>query len=171
DPNFTQAGIVDWYIASDTGVLTSRTDGVNMKLVKDTVTFRPGGDASMKVTKAYGVGSAAEIHVRVPIRAGKLAMYQLYMKGAALTGNIFVSAYYSATQYHNQIGVPVSARSVQFGPARTVDATNLTDWVRIYQQAGRYYTPDWATHMVLRINLTSMSDGDLYIDDAKVTEL
>ncbi|CAM7498056.1 phage tail fiber protein [Klebsiella pneumoniae] len=171
DPNFTQAGIVDWYIASDTGALTSRTDGVNIKLAKDTVTFRPGGDASMKVTKTYGIGSSAEIHVRVPIKAGKLAMYQLYVKGAALTGSIFVSAHYSAAQYHNQIGVPVSARSVQFGPARTLNATNITDWVRVNQQQARYYTPEWATHMVLRINLIGMSAGDLYIDDVKVTEL
>lgn len=171
DPNFTQTGIVDWYIQSDTGALTSRTEGVNLKLVKDTATFRSGGDASMKVTKTYGIGSASEIQVRVPIKPNKLAMYELFLFGTGLTGNIFVSAYYNATMYNNSLGVPVSARSVQVGPTRTIDASTLTDWVRVSQQAARNYTPEWATHMVLRVQLSSMSAGNLYIDDAKVTDL
>lgn len=171
DPNFTQAGIVDWYIQRDTGALTSRTEGVNLKLVKDTGTYRTGGNASMKVTKTYGIGSAAEIQVRVPIKPSKLAMYELFLFGTGLTGDVFVSAYYSATMYNNSLGVPVSARSVQVGPTRTIDASTLTNWVRVSQQAARNYTPEWATHLVLHVHLSSMSAGSLYIDDAKVTDL
>ncbi len=171
DPNFTQDNIVDWYIKTDTGALTSRTAGVNLNLVKDTATFRSGGNASMKVTKTYGVGSASEIQVRVPIKPNKLAMYELYLFGAGLTGNIFISAYYHATMYNNSLGIPVSARSVQVGPTRTIDATTLTDWVRVAQQSARNYTPEWATHLVIRVQLSSMSAGNLYIDDAKVTDL
>ncbi|MFZ8683923.1 hypothetical protein [Klebsiella pneumoniae] len=171
DPNFTQDNIVDWYIKTDTGALTSRTAGVNLNLVKDTATFRSGGNASMKVTKTYGVGSASEIQVRVPIKPNKLAMYELYLFGAGLTGNIFISAFYHATMYNNSLGIPVSARSVQVGPVRTINATTLTDWVRVIQQAARNYTPEWATHLVISVNLSSMSAGGLYIDDAKVTDL
>ncbi|HBQ9984701.1 TPA: hypothetical protein L9E73_004981 [Klebsiella pneumoniae] len=171
DPNFTQDNIVDWYIKTDTGALTSRTAGVNLNLVKDTATFRSGGNASMKVTKTYGVGSASEIQVRVPIKPNKLAMYELYLFGAGLTGNIFISAFYHATMYNNSLGIPVSARSVQVGPVRTINATTLTDWVRVIQQAARNYTPEWATHLVISVNLSSMSAGSLYIDDAKVTDL
>lgn len=171
DPNFTQTSIVDWYISADTGTLTSRTAGVNLNLTKDSVTFRPGGDASMKVVKAFGVGSASEIQLRVPIDHDKLDMYELYMLGTGLTGSIFVNAYYACNLYHNSLGIPISARSVQVGPTRTVDATTLTDWSRIGQQAARNYAPSWATHYVIRISLVSMSAGTLYIDDAKVTEL
>lgn len=171
DPNFSQSNIVDWYISADTGALTSRTSGVNLSLTKDTATFRTGGDASMKVNKTFGIGSASEIQVRIPIKSGKLAMYELYMLGASLTGTIFVSAFFNATMYNTSIGVPVSARSVQVGPTRTIDATTLTDWVRVGQQAARNYTPEWATHLVIRVQLSSMSSGNLYIDDAKVTEL
>lgn len=171
DPNFTQDNIVDWYIAADTGALTSRTAAVNLNLTKDATVFRGTGNASMKVAKTYGVGSASEIHIRIPIKPNKLAMYELFLFGAGLTGNIFVSAYYSATMYNNSLGVPVSARSVQVGPTRTIDASTLTDWVRVNQQAARNYTPEWATHLVIRVNLSGMSAGNLYIDDAKVTDL
>lgn len=171
DPNFTQDNIVDWYIAADTGALTSRTAAVNLNLTKDTTVFRGTGNASMKVVKTYGVGSASEIQIRIPIKPNKLAMYELYLFSTGLTGNIFISSYYNATMYNNSLGIPVSARSVQVGPTRTIDASTLTDWVRVNQQAARNYTPEWATHLVIRVQLSSMSAGNLYIDDAKVTEL
>lgn len=171
DPDYTMPDIVDWYIAADTGTLTSRTAGVNMNLTKDTTVYRSTGNASMKVVKAFGIGSASEIQIRVPIKPGKLAMYELYMLGSALTGNIFVNAYYNAIMYNNSLGIPITARSVQVGPTRTIDASTLTDWVRVSQQAARNYTPEWATHLVIRVQLSGMSAGNLYIDDAKVTDL
>lgn len=171
DPNFAKSSIVEWYISSDTAAITSRTVGSNVNLAKDTATFRTGGDASMKVTKTYGAGSAATIQIVVPIKSGKLAMYELYMKGTSLTGNIYVTAFHCSRAYNTSIGTPVSARTVQFGPSKTIDSSTLTDWVRVAQSTRRDYTPEWATHMIIEINMVSMKNGDLYIDDVRATEL
>jgi uncharacterized membrane protein YdcZ (DUF606 family) len=171
DPNFTADSILDWYITADTGVISSRTTAVNINLTKDTTVFRTGGAASMKVAKLFGIGSASEIKLRVPISKGKLALYKLWMYGAGLTGSIFVTSYYATTLYTNSIGVPLSARTVQVGPIRTIDASTLSSWVMVTQQMARNYTPWWATHLDIKITLSSMSGGSLYIDDAKVTEL
>ena len=171
DPDFTQDNIVDWYISADTGALTSRTQGVNLTLTKDTTIFRSPGAASLKVSKIYGIGSAAEIQIRVPVKAGKIAMYELFVKGEGLTGTLFVNAYFASSNYNTSLGVPVTARSVQVGPTRSVSAAGMTDWARLAQQNARYYTPEWATHLVLRVQLSSLSAGTINIDDVKVTEL
>lgn len=171
DPDFTQTGIVDWYISADTGALVSRTQGVNLTLTKDTTEFRTPGTASLKVSKIYGIGSAGEIQIRVPIKAGKLAMYELFVKGVGLTGTLFVNAYFASSNYNTSLGVPVTARAVQVGPTRSVAAADMTDWARLAQQSARYYTPEWATHLVLRVQLSSLSAGTINIDDVKVTEL
>ena len=170
DPNFTQTSIVDWYISSDTGALVSRTEGVNLKLEKDTTVFRGTGSASMKVTKAFGVGSASEIQVRVPINSNTLTAYEMYLFGN-ISGSIFVNAYYVSSMYSTNIGIPVTARSVQVGPTRTITASQMVDWFRVSQQYQRNYTPSWATHLVIRVQLSSMSAGSFNIDDVKVTEL
>lgn len=170
DPNFTQNSIVDWYISSDTGALVSRTEGVNLKLEKDTTVFRGTGPASMKVTKAFGIGSASEIQVRVPINSNTLTTYEMYFFGN-ISGSIFVNAYYVSSIYNTNIGIPVTARSVQVGPTRTITASQMTDWVRVSQQQQRNYTPEWATHLVIRVQLSSISAGSFNIDDVKVTQL
>ncbi|WP_317486747.1 hypothetical protein [Klebsiella michiganensis] len=91
--------------------------------------------------------------------------------GAPLTGNVFVEAEFSSPLHQNQYGTPLSARMMKTGPTRTIDAAMLTDWTRVYQQAIREYTPEWATHVLIKITLSSMSAGSLYIDRVRVTNL
>ncbi|HBU0448845.1 TPA: hypothetical protein MCP14_005552, partial [Klebsiella pneumoniae] len=110
DPELTQTEIVDWYISSDTGALTSRTSGENTKLSKDTSNFRTSGTASLKISKALGVGTSSEIQINAPISANMLTMYTMFIQGVNLTGNINISAYYCRTIYNNQIGIPIASR-------------------------------------------------------------
>ncbi len=170
DPLYTRPTIMDWYITQDMAEIKSRTAGYNLNLtVSDDTSI--SGTKSMKVVKSFGVGSLSEIKLRVKAAPGSLSQYALYLKGAALTGQIFVEFYYATTQYQNQYGTPITGRDEQVGPTRTIDAATLADWVRVDQQLLRSYTPEWAEFMVIKITLSGMSAGSLYVDKVKVTNL
>ncbi|HHD2873267.1 TPA: hypothetical protein ACNZ83_004254 [Klebsiella pneumoniae] len=170
DPLYTRPTIMDWYITQDMAEIKSRTAGYNLNLTVSTDTSL-SGTKSMKVAKSFGVGSLSEIKLRVKAAPGSLSQYALYLKGAALTGQIFVEFYYATTQYQNQYGTPITGRDEQVGPTRTIDAASLADWVRVDQQLFRSYTPEWAEFMVIKITLSGMSAGSLYVDKVKVTNL
>ncbi|MBD7350016.1 hypothetical protein HPO06_12175 [Klebsiella pneumoniae] len=170
DPLYTRPTIMDWYITQDMAEIKSRTAGYNLNLTVSTDTSL-SGTKSMKVAKSFGVGSLSEIKLRVKAAPGSLSQYALYLKGAALTGQIFVEFYYATTQYQNQYGTPITGRDEQVGPTRTIDAATLADWVRVDQQLFRSYTPEWAEFMVIKITLSGMSAGSLYVDKVKVTNL
>ncbi|WP_174705287.1 hypothetical protein [Klebsiella quasivariicola] len=170
DPLYTRPTIMDWYITQDMAEIKSRTAGYNLNLTVSTDTSL-SGTKSMKVAKSFGVGSLSEIKLRVKAAPGSLSQYALYLKGAALAGQIFVEFYYATTQYQNQYGTPITGRDEQVGPTRTLDAATLADWVRVDQQLLRSYTPEWAEFMVIKITLSGMSAGSLYVDKAKVTNL
>lgn len=170
DPLYTRPTIMDWYITQDMAEIKSRTAGYNLNLTVSADTSI-AGTKSMKVAKSYGVGSLSEIKLRVKAAPGSLSQYALYLKGAALTGQIFVEFYYATTQYQNQYGTPITGRDEQVGPTRTIDAATLADWVRVDQQLLRSYTPEWAEFMVIKITLSGMSAGSLYVDKVKVTNL
>ncbi|HDS8976637.1 TPA: hypothetical protein QHR34_002628 [Raoultella ornithinolytica] len=170
DPLYTRPTIMDWYITQDMAEIKSRTAGYNLNLTVSADTSI-SGTKSMKVVKSFGVGSLSEIKLRVKAAPGSLSQYALYLKGAALTGQIFVEFYYATTQYQNQYGTPITGRDEQVGPTRTIDAATLADWVRVDQQLLRSYTPDWAEFMVIKITLSGMSAGSLYVDKVKVTNL
>ncbi len=170
DPLYTRPTIMDWYITQDMAEIKSRTAGYNLNLtVSDDTSI--SGTKSMKVVKSFGVGSLSEIKLRVKAAPGSLSQYALYLKGAALTGQIFVEFYYATTQYQNQYGTPITGRDERVGPTRTIDAATLADWVRVDQQLLRSYTPEWAEFMVIKITLSGMSAGSLYVDKVKVTNL
>lgn len=171
DPELTQTEVVDWYISSDTGALTSRTSGENTKLSKDTSNFRTNGTASLKISKALGVGTSSEIQINAPISANMLTMYTMFIQGVNLTGNINISAYYCRTIYNNQIGIPIASRVLKVGPTRTIDSSTISEWIPVTQQSARNYTPEWATELIVKISLNNMSSGNLYVADAKITEL
>ncbi|EOD8874894.1 TPA: hypothetical protein PIP98_003604 [Klebsiella pneumoniae] len=170
DPLYTRPTIMDWYITQDMAEIKSRTAGYNLNLTVSTDTSL-SGTKSMKVAKSFGVGSLSEIKLRVKAAPGSLSQYALYLKGAALTGQIFVEFYYATTQYQNQYGTPITGRDEQVGPTRTLDAATLADWVRVDQQLLRSYTPEWAEFVVIKITLSGMSAGSLYVDKVKVTNL
>lgn len=170
DPLYTRPTIMDWYITQDMAEIKSRTAGYNLNLTVSADTSI-SGTKSMKVVKSFGVGSLSEIKLRVKAAPGSLSQYALYLKGAALTGQIFVEFYYATTQYQNQYGTPITGRDEQVGPTRTIDAATLADWVRVDQQLLRSYTPEWAEFMVIKITLSGMSAGSLYVDKVKVTNL
>ncbi|HAT1602820.1 TPA: hypothetical protein MYM85_001832 [Klebsiella pneumoniae] len=172
DPRYTQPSVVDWYVTQDIAEVKSRTDcyGIKLTVSQDT------GTPAMKVQKINGIGSLSEIKLRVPAAPGSLSQYAFRVKGVGangipLTGNIFVEAEFSTTLYQNQYGTPLSARTSQVGPTRTIDASSLTEFTRVSQQAIRSYTPEWATHVLIKITLSSMSAGSLYIDQVRVTNL
>ncbi|HBR1728358.1 TPA: hypothetical protein L9M29_005281 [Klebsiella pneumoniae] len=172
DPKYTQPAIVDWYVTQDIAEVKDRTDCYGLKLTVSENT----GSKTMRVQKIYGIGSLSEIKLRVPAVPGALTQYALLLKGegimgAPLTGNVFVEAEFSSPLHQNQYGTPLSARMMKTGPTRTIDAAMLTDWTRVYQQAIREYTPEWATHVLIKITLSSMSAGSLYIDQVRVTNL
>ncbi|MEB2368441.1 hypothetical protein QMO12_03970 [Klebsiella pneumoniae] len=170
DPLYTRPTITDWYITQDMAEIKSRTAGYNLNLTVSADTSI-SGTKSMKVVKSYGIGSLSEIKLRVKAAPGSLSQYALYLKGAALTGQIFVEFYYATTQYQNQYGTPITGRDEQVGPTRNIDAASLADWVRVDQQLLRSYTPDWAEFMVIKLTLSGMSAGSLYVDKVKVTNL
>ena len=170
DPLYTRPTIMDWYITQDMAEIKSRTAGYNLNLTVSADTSI-SGTKSMKVVKSFGVGSLSEIKLRVKAAPGSLSQYALYLKGAALTGQIFVEFYYATTQYQNQYGTPITGRDERVGPTRTIDAATLADWVRVDQQLLRSYTPEWAEFMVIKITLSGMSAGSLYVDKVKVTNL
>lgn len=172
DPKYTRPAIIDWYVTQDIAEVKDRTDCYGLKLTVSENT----GSKTMRVQKIYGIGSLSEIKLRVPAVPGALTQYALLLKGegimgAPLTGNVFVEAEFSSPLHQNQYGTPLSARMMKTGPARTIDAAMLTDWTRVYQQAIREYTPEWATHVLIKITLSSMSAGSLYIDQVRVTNL
>ncbi|MCF1304962.1 hypothetical protein [Raoultella ornithinolytica] len=170
DGNFDFSGIVDWYITKDTSAVVSRVDGVNVKLTSSTDFYRSGAQ-SMKITKAGGNGSAAVFRCQVPLTEGCMNMYELYAKFLSATGTVYITTHYSTTQYQNQYGIPVPARTKQFGATRIINPATVTEWTRVVQQTSRSYAPAWATHAVIEVSLTSMSAGAMYIDDAKATNL
>ncbi|HBZ9288882.1 TPA: hypothetical protein MNL20_005420, partial [Klebsiella pneumoniae] len=94
DPLYTRPTIMDWYITQDMAEIKSRTAGYNLNLTVSTDTSL-SGTKSMKVAKSFGVGSLSEIKLRVKAAPGSLSQYALYLKGAALTGQIFVEFYYA----------------------------------------------------------------------------
>lgn len=170
DPDFTSATITDWYISEDNSPITSRVTGNALNITPSTDTARTG-TTSMKITKVVGSGTASAVSIRVPVYEGSIPMYDLYLKGTGLTGSIFVQAYFSADSYVNQYGTPIPSRNLQFGPTRTIDASTLTDWVRVAQQSGLNYTPSWARFVLIRVQIVNMSAGALYLDDARITQL
>jgi hypothetical protein len=170
DGGFEQSTPQDVFITSDSSVITSRTTGTDIQLANVTTSPRTGV-RSLKMTKVFGAGTAAQFAFVGRLVAGKrYSGFRLwYAKGGTQTGTLYIASTFAAVR--DDVNTPQIVKTASTTGVVTVNFTS--DTVPYTEVIGGFdlgKAPSWATHLVVLVNADNVNAGDLYFDDFEVYE-
>lgn len=169
-----------WFIYKDGAAITSKTTGANGSIARSTVQT-DGGSGSLAITKTGVAASPFQVGVIVPVKAGQRmsGYFRAYRSGLATYGVYIDFRWVKRTPSDSAVplfGQPTTASPFTLGAARsayfsdaTIPATDAT-WhtveVPLYKSgaSGDECAPEWATDMMVTINMDAPGPGVLYLD-------
>jgi len=162
----------EWFIASDTSAITSRTAGANCNITTDTAQHRSGSRA-FKIAKTFGAGSACIASLYVPIAPGDKARARLwYAKPGSGTGTVYITFRYALIRLAGANALPQVAKYQDIGTATLSFTGAAVGWTETGTGEPTLRAPAWANAVLIEFSLDSFAGPDsLWIDDISVTTI
>jgi len=171
DSGFELAAIVDnIFVSSDTAAITSRITGTNVNIALSTAWVENGAQA-LRIRKVGGTSTNAAITIAAPISPRSFPAFKLsYSKPGTEAGSISIASAF-ATLQENGNGVPVVGKTQDIDAIEPTFTSTATGWIQHQSGEPSVRAPAWATHLIVTISLFNFPAGDIYIDNAFISEL
>lgn len=155
-----------WYVTSDGGTITGRLTSTNTNITTSTTTARTGS-RSLKV--ASGAGTGGEATLFVPVKPGQAVdLSAWYAKPGSETGTVYVYSYWVSAAL-SPTGALIINKSSSINGANVTLTSSALAWTQFITSAvGNGSAPDWATHLILNVNVVSFV-GNFYLDDVFIS--